>query len=92
LKTLVSKKTGLFICCGILKNAELNMKNSFPGELLASAAARECFGGEMDTKKMNFLHRAITYLVEKSAGPEGAPKCEALTVNIDKMAEAMFRA
>lgn len=66
LDELRSKKVGLFICCmrdGETAKEELN--NAFPKELLASAIAKEYFGGEFIFSKMKFLDRLIVKKVSK---------------------------
>lgn len=60
LELLKNKKLGLFSCCmreG--KEAETQLKDSFPKELFELAVAKECFGGAYDFKKMKFLERLI---------------------------------
>jgi menaquinone-dependent protoporphyrinogen oxidase len=63
---LKAKKLGLFLCCmeeG--EKAEKEFKDSYPGGLIAKAAATGIFGGEFDFQKMNFLEKAV---VKKVAG------------------------
>lgn len=54
------KEIGLFICCkedgG---NAQKQLLNAFPGELIRNAKAPACFGGEFDFGKMNFFQKMI---------------------------------
>ncbi len=67
LNLLMNKKLGLFICCMFPNHAEMQLKNSFPQELLSNAAAKESFGGEMRFSDMNFAEKAITKMVSKAA-------------------------
>lgn len=66
LETLKNKKAGYFICC--MRNgeeAEAEINEAFPQELLRSAAAKDYFGGEFIFKKMNFMERMIVKKVSK---------------------------
>jgi len=63
---LQKKKLGFFICCMNNKNAEDQLKNSFPEELISKAVAKKSFGGEFRFKKMNFMERFIIKKVAKS--------------------------
>lgn len=67
LAQLKKKKVGLFIC-GLRtgKFAETELNDSFPQELVSKAAARECFGGELIFKKLNFIEKLITKMVSKA--------------------------
>lgn len=66
LSVLKQKKIGLFLCC-MRENDEaaIEMSAAFPAELLNSAAAKECFGGEFIMSKMNFFERFIVKKVAK---------------------------
>lgn len=86
---LTSKKLGLFICCGFPENIDQHMKNAFTKELMDAAIIKECFGGELNIEKMNFLHRFITKIVSKETSKEGKNTVLTLTENIDKLADAM---
>jgi menaquinone-dependent protoporphyrinogen oxidase len=65
LNLLMDKKLGLFICCMVPNNAEMQLNNSFPQELLSNAIAKESFGGEMRLSDMNFAEKIITKIVSK---------------------------
>jgi menaquinone-dependent protoporphyrinogen oxidase len=65
LNELKNKRIGLFICCMNIKEAEMQLNNSFPKELVSIAATKECFGGEFNLKEMNFMEKAITKMVSK---------------------------
>jgi len=65
LSILKEKKIGLFIC-GMLKDqAEKELKDSFPVELLNNAVAKEFLGGEFVFKKMNPVERLIVKRIVK---------------------------
>jgi menaquinone-dependent protoporphyrinogen oxidase len=86
---LMNKTLGLFLCCGLPENFEQNLKNSFPEPLLGKAGAKVCFGGELRTESMKFMHRAITNMMKKAnkkAGKEGA---KPMPESIWQLADAM---
>lgn len=66
IEVLQKKKTGLFIC-GMQTDAfEAELNASFPKDLLESAAAKDCFGGEFILKKVNFFERTIVKMIAKT--------------------------
>lgn len=84
-----SKRLGLFICCGLMDNIEVNMKSAFPEKLLKSAAAKECFGGELRIDKMKFMHRMLTNMMTKATEKEGKEQPKAIPDNMARFAQAM---
>ncbi|MGE5630725.1 MAG: flavodoxin domain-containing protein [Caulobacteraceae bacterium] len=66
LDALKNKKLGLFICCMLKDNAVLQLKSSYPEELMSRAIASGSFGGEMNFSDMSFGERLITKLVSKT--------------------------
>jgi len=66
LSSLLTKKTGLFICCMEEENPEKYLEQFFPSELLDSALATVCPGGEFLFEKMNFIERAIIKKMAKT--------------------------
>ena len=88
LKQLLNKRVALFICCGLPKNFEETIKNCFPQELLDHAIAKECFGGELRTEKMNLAHKMIAGLMQRAVKP-GASETMSLPENMAKLAEAV---
>lgn len=66
LDELKRKNIGLFICCMNTKDAEMQLDNAFPKELLSIASTKECFGGEFNLKEMNFMEKTIIKMVSKS--------------------------
>lgn len=95
LPILLTKKIGLFICCGFSENFEIHLKNAFPPELLARAEKKECFGGEIKMEKLKFAHKMITKMISKAAQKEGKSKAdplvEAMPQNIDALADSINR-
>lgn len=95
LDVLKEKKLGVFIC-GMQEGdqADVQMKQSFPEELLVNAVARESFGGEFRLKEMNFLERFIVKMVTKkdSISQDQKTKENISTIseeNINRFAELM---
>lgn len=86
LKGLLEKRVGLFLCCGLPENFEETIKNCFPKELLEKAIAKECFGGELRTEKMNLAHKMITGLMQRASKP-GSPETMGMPENMMKLAE-----
>jgi len=91
LNMLLNKRLGLFLCCGLLENFEETLKRSFPEELLKKAVVKECFGGELRTDKMNFVHKMISGLMKKATEKEGKPEPVKIPENIRKFAEMINR-
>ncbi|MDP4151932.1 MAG: flavodoxin domain-containing protein [Bacillota bacterium] len=81
---LLKKKIGLFICCGFTENANQFFSANFPQNLLDSAIAKECFGGELDKNKLHGLDKIIAGMVTKTDPNRPAPKI--LLENINKLA------
>lgn len=65
-QTLLSKKLGLFLCCGFDDQKSMYFTHNFSTTLLEHATVFESFGGMMDESKMKWIHRMITKMVEKS--------------------------
>jgi menaquinone-dependent protoporphyrinogen oxidase len=70
LTALKEKKLGLYICCMNGKEAEKQLNNVFPQELLKAAVVKKSLGGEFKFKEMNFFERLITKMVSKSLAKE----------------------
>jgi len=88
-RSLVNKRLALFLCCGLPENFEQTLKNVFPEELLKKAVAKECFGGELRTDRMNFADKMISGLMKKAAAKEGKSEVRQMSENIFKLAECM---
>jgi menaquinone-dependent protoporphyrinogen oxidase len=65
LAELVKKKIGLFICGAAAEEAQKELADNFPQELLNIAAAKGYFGYEFNLEKMNFAVRAIIKKISK---------------------------
>ncbi len=83
LKTLLSKKIGLYLCCGIEKDFEKQLENSIPEKLLGHTSVVGYFGYEYNTDKMNFLEKTMVKFVAK----DKAGKSNIYEKNIEKFAE-----
>ncbi len=86
---LKNKNLGFFIACGSAETIATYFKNSFPEPLLEKALFTENVGGEMRPDKMNFFHRFITKMIDKSADKQAAPAMKPLPENVVKMANAI---
>lgn len=86
IEKLKEKQIGLFIC-GMQEGEMLSNEfdQNFPKELLNAAIAKECFGGEFNFSKMNFLEKFIVKKISKVS----SNKSNILTENINKFAQAM---
>ena len=62
---LLSKKLGLFLCCGQKESAEELAQKNFPQKIWQNAAAFGFFGYAYQLEKMNFFERLI---LKKAAG------------------------
>ena len=60
LPDLLSKKTGLFMCC-MERNEkqEEQFNNAYPMQLRETASCKAYFGGEFKFSRMNFIEKAI---------------------------------
>lgn len=65
LSELLKKKIGLFICGAAAEEAQKELSDNFPQELLNVAAAKGYFGYEFNFEKMNFAMRAIIKKISK---------------------------
>lgn len=86
LEKLKEKQIGLFICGmqeGEILITEINQ--NFPKELINIAVAKECFGGEFNFSKMNFLEKFIIKKISKVS----SNKSNILTENINNFAQTM---
>src|SRR6056297_3514856 len=72
LNTLLDKRIGLYLCCGIEKDFEKQLENSISEKLLAHTAVVGYFGYEYNIDKMNLLEKGIDKLtvrnIAKKAG------------------------
>ncbi|MDD3306760.1 MAG: flavodoxin domain-containing protein [Acetobacterium sp.] len=89
LDELKNKKLGFFISCGSAETVDTYFKNSFPEILLEKALSIQNFGGEMRPDQMNFFHKFISNMVDKSADKQAAPPMKPLPENIIQMSNVM---
>jgi len=89
LDELKNKKLGFFISCGSAETVDTYFKNSFPEILLKKALSIQNFGGEMRPDQMNFFHKFISNMVDKSADKQAAPPMKPLPENIIQMSNVM---
>ncbi|WP_286946980.1 flavodoxin domain-containing protein [Acetobacterium sp. UBA5834] len=86
LDALKNKKIGFFISCGSAEHSDDYFKTAFPETLLNQAVSIENFGGEMRPDKMNFFHKFVSNMVEKSSDKNNTPPMKPLPENILNMA------
>lgn len=68
LEKLKSKKVSVFICCSQEgENANTELNNSFPQELLTTAVAKGFLGGGFTFKNMGFFEKLIIKKVAKTS-------------------------
>ena len=65
LTELLKKKIGLFICAAAAEQAQKELSDNFPQELLNAAVVKGYFGYEFNLEKMNFAMRAIIKKISK---------------------------
>lgn len=82
LDLLLTKKIGLFLCCGMDKDYKKQLKNAFPKELLVHSITDQYFGFEYNKDKMNLIEKTLIKLVTKSK----TNISNILTKNIEKLA------
>jgi len=65
LDLLLTKKIGLFLCCGMEENYKKQLEQSFPKKLLNHSITNQYFGFEYNKNKMNLIEKALIKLVVK---------------------------
>jgi len=83
---LLKKKIGLFLVCGFTEKFNEVLAQNFQKELIEHASSTECFGGEINVDKMNFLHKGVVKMLEKEMD---VSKINLMPENINKMANEM---
>lgn len=81
----LTKKLGLFICCGNEELAKEQLSRSFSEKLLDKATAKSYFGYAYDFEKMGFLSKIVVKKVSKV----NESKFEINEENISAFAEAL---
>ncbi|GAG83024.1 unnamed protein product [marine sediment metagenome] len=85
LTQLLQKKVGLFICGSLSEQADKELKDNFPKELIDHSATTGYFGYELNFEKMNFALRA---LAKKMSNTEKSFS-KIIEDNINEFAEVM---
>ncbi len=71
-EVLLTKKLGLFICCGTDTKSEKYFANNVSEALLGHASARACFGGEIVPERAHgFIDRMIVKMMAKAEKKQG---------------------
>lgn len=65
LPALQKMPLGLYVCGMLADQAEEELTNAFVPELLAKAAVKEFFGGEIKFGKINFMEKFMVKMVSK---------------------------
>ena len=87
--TLLQKKLGLFLCCGLPQNFEQSLAASFSEPLRKHATASGCFGGELRLGKIKPMHKMIANMMQKAGGKSGIEPPKANPEAIVVFASAM---
>ncbi|WP_366924504.1 flavodoxin domain-containing protein [Metallumcola ferriviriculae] len=66
LNVLKEKNLGLFVCGMLEDQAEMELNNSYPSELLTKALVKEFMGGKFQFKKMKLPEKFIVKMVSKA--------------------------
>jgi menaquinone-dependent protoporphyrinogen oxidase len=88
IETLKQKNIALFLSCALTENFEVNIKNSFPTDLIAKSFYKSHFGGELRLEKMKFAHKMITNLMQKAMQNENTankPQIENISFLAEKI-------
>ncbi|WP_069997220.1 flavodoxin domain-containing protein [Cellulosilyticum sp. I15G10I2] len=98
IEILKKKKIGLFISCMNENEAEKQLNQVFPQELLEAACVKKSCGGEFNFKSMNFMEKMIIKMISK-AEAKNNPKAKPINIrenvsklilaNINEIAQAM---
>ncbi len=68
---LTGKRLGLFICCGAENNIDDVFARNVPEKLLAHAAPRMSFGGELAVERARGFERLMLKMMLKHSGKNG---------------------
>ncbi|MGM9929537.1 MAG: flavodoxin domain-containing protein [Bacillus sp. (in: firmicutes)] len=86
LQILLTKKVGLFLCCGMAEDVEKHFEANFPKPLLKEAIDIEYFGGEMDLDTLSGLDKLVVKMVMLTNRNLKEHPPEIINANIDRMA------
>lgn len=91
LDVLQRKKIGLYICCMNHKEADKQLNNVFPKELVTCAISKKSFGGEFKFNEMNFFEKLICKVVSKSLAKEDPTLAVDTKKNLSLLSEEEIR-
>lgn len=63
---IMTKKLGLFLACGFENQFNAHINNNFSAELINHASTIVNLGGEIKKEKLNFGHKILVNMVEKT--------------------------
>lgn len=63
---LLSKRLVINLCCAFEHEFENHLKNNFPIEILELASMIQNLGGAIDKSKLNFGHKMMVSMIEKT--------------------------
>lgn len=85
---LSEKKLGLFICCADESKADNVFAGNIPEKLLAHAAVRMSFGGELAVERAHGIEKLMLKMMLKTSGKDG-PAANIYPERIAEFAEKM---
>lgn len=65
-EVLLSKHVVIYLCCAFEHEFENHLKNNFPIDLLEHATMVKNLGGQIDKSKLNFGHKMMVSMIEKT--------------------------
>lgn len=63
---LLKKRLVIYVCCAFEHEFENHLKNNIPIELLEHASMIQNLGGAIDKSKLNFGHKMMVSMIEKT--------------------------
>lgn len=88
---LLSKKFGIFLCKGFPIDRVDPFEENFRPKLLAHAAALDCFGGVLDTKKLTGHEKYIADMVLRAAEEQQLERPRINEARIECFAERLLK-
>lgn len=64
-QSLLKKKLGLFICCGIIEDTQKTLESVYSPELRNHAETVKGFGGEINTKNLKGMEKLMAKMLTK---------------------------
>lgn len=86
---LKQKRAAYFICCGFPDNGDQMFSANFPKELMDSAVAKKCFGGEMKIENLRGVDKLVAKMVAKMTADKNIAPPEIQYDSIAEMAEIL---